>query len=196
MHSAPQDQIPRAFCSHNYYKSATISRSGATTTRHHSHHHQSKEAAHRRNMMRNRSSLVVCSRGPSGAYSKRASIRQNHRRSLRYTRTLDIILEETQQQPQSSGASEDQSFSSPSCSEHEDRPSCDSPTTTVMATDYWHSMRSLKKSATTVSLDSLLVDEENNEHHRPMNTSSSSSFSCSNFDSEEDYDNFLDDWDL
>mmetsp|Transcript_23108 Transcript_23108/g.54567 ORF Transcript_23108/g.54567 Transcript_23108/m.54567 type:complete len:191 (+) Transcript_23108:97-669(+) len=190
MHTAPQ--IPLAFCSHNYNKAATIPGSAATAVRHHPHNHQSKEAAHRRNMMRKRSSMIAGSSNKTGLCSQRSSIKQNHRRSLRYTRTLDIILEETQQQPQNSFASAQQSFSTHSHIEHQGRPSCDSPTTTVMTTDYWHSMKSLKKSATTVSLDSLLSEEDNDNNSRQIHTSGSDSA----FEDEDDYNNFLDDWDL
>lgn len=225
MHTAPTTQI--SFYSINYNKSATIPRSAeatttaTTTTRHHPYPHQSKEATQRRTMTRKQSAMVVGSSSRSAFGSQRAAIKQKHRRSLRYTRTLDIILEETQQQQQQQQQCQHQQYQTPNaeeqhislfrspCSSHrleqqqQDRSiSCESSPNTAAAaavsmTDFWHSMRSMKKSATIVSLDSLLAAEDSNV--TATNTSPESMEAlgaCVVSEDEENYDNFLDDWDL
>lgn len=261
MHTAPST-IPLAFCSVNYNKSATIATSLATTP---ASDHSSKEVTHKNTMTRKRSAVIagsscssssssITNSGSSRSFSQRAAIKQKHRRSLRYTRTLDIILEETHQQHEqeqttcnnnaNDGIEEQQGVSllllpstlTSTCgttSKHEhkheqhlvlpeeqngnadDRSSCDSPdTTAITTTDFWLSMRIMKKSATAVSLDSLFIGEDNsingNSNTNIMDITSTND-SISNINStvkpiealsssmmvkEEDFEIFLDDWDL
>ena len=91
----------------------------------------------------------------------RKMAKHEQQRSFKYTRTLDIILEEQQHD------------SSP------ERCGDSSNNTAVIATDFWHSTRGMKKSATSVSLDSLVVNEEesrNNEENLSPNTSRNGRF--------------------
>lgn len=181
------------FCLHNYNKSATIPKCGATLSssslRHHTHHHQSKEATHKMAMqLQKRTSMIAgSSETSSSVCSRRAAIQHKNRRSFRYTRTLDIILEEQQ----SSEQQQPQRLCRSSCCEmHDD----DDESPTILATDFWHSTRFLKKSATSVSLDSLVTDSSDG-------TNSGEPLSPNNNittieDHDDDYDHFLVGWEL
>uniref|UniRef100_A0A7S4EJR3 Uncharacterized protein n=1 Tax=Pseudo-nitzschia australis TaxID=44445 RepID=A0A7S4EJR3_9STRA len=249
MHTAPST-TPLAFCSINYNKSATIATSLASD-------HSSKEATHKRTMTRKRSAVIagsscssssssIINSGSSRSFSQRAAIKQKHRRSLRYTRTLDIIIEETHQQHDqeettrhnntNNGIEKQQSLllfpsmltsTCSTTSKHkqhlvlpeeqngnaDDCSSCYSPNTTALTTtDFLLSMRSMKKSATAVSLDSLFIGEDsiisgnsNTNITEITNTNDGISnivepiealSSSMMVEEGEDFENFLDDWDL
>jgi len=188
------------FCSSNYNKSATIQ-----IQRHHPHQHHSKAATRRRKQHEH----------------------HNHRSSFRYTRTtLDIIPEDIDQQQDT-----DTDASTRCCGEEnnaiqtatsESQPQQHHSVTTsgnsVIATDFWHSTRSLKKSANFVSLDSLaaiadsnsnsneIMEARNdkNDDHQVSNMAVSLGQIHIHYGGGggqdvffgDDYDNFLEDWEL
>ena len=179
------------FCSNNYNKTATITSGAARSiARHHPHQHQSKEATHRRTM-RIRSSMVA----GSGSCSRSASIAHGHRRSFRYTRTLDIILEEQHSTPNEnrlrrSSLERDEDDATVPCTTSDNGFSCAS--TDVAPTDFWHSMRGMKKSTTSASLDSLLVNV--NESDDRSSVCATNQLPKLVEDDSDDYDNFFDVW--
>ena len=184
---------------YNYNKSATIPRSVSLSP---SNKDMSSTAANRvarqqqqqlHQQCRTRRSTMV-----AGSPSRRALAKREHQRSLRYTRTLDIIPEDD------SGSS---GFSTPQ--EQLGGSSAARKTETVIATDFWHSQRGMKKSATSVSLGSLLSDSEashndqdtsgddrNPRGHRSNNGCPTAPVFFVEDDNDEGYDNFLEDWDL
>ena len=186
------------FCSSNYNKSATIQ-----IQRHHPHQHHSKAATRRRKQHEH----------------------HNHRSSFRYTRTtLDIIPEDTDQQQDTDTDSslrccgeENDTIQTATAGESppQDNNSVASSSNSVIATDFWHSTRSLKKSANFVSLDSLVeiadsnsnsneIIKAQNDDHQVSNVAVSldqihihyGSSGGQDFFSGDDYDNFLEDWEL
>lgn len=144
----------------------------SATIRHHPHRHQSKEAARRR--------------------------KHEGFRSFQYTRTLAIIPEDQQQ-----------NASPRPCGERNNKNadlSCTHDNNTVLTTDFWHSMRSMKKSATSVSLGSLAPNlnevETVNDENR-ISTPTVSPVQVQNINDndlnvvfDDDYDNYLGDWEL
>ena len=181
MHAFPSNPI--TFDSHN---SLTTSRSAEIGT---------ISSLPRQSLITRRSkssTMIVGSSSCNSACSHRAGIRQDYRRSLRYTRTLDVILEETS--TEQNQQQEQHFYVTPNNSsqhlEQDNRSSCDSPTTTVLTTDFWHSMQSMKKSATSVSLNCLVGANDNS------NNASEELNSGVLIEDDEGYDNFLDDWDL
>ena len=122
----------------------------------------------------------------AGSPSRRALAKREHQRSLRYTRTLDIIPEDD------SGSS---GFSTPQ--EQLGGSSAARKTETVIATDFWHSQRGMKKSATSVSLDSLAAANETKNDENQMSNATVQIKQCGpNVVLDDDYDNFLEDWEL
>lgn len=152
--------------------------------------------------------------GSSGAsVSKHAYTKHKHHRSKRYTRTLDIILEEQQSHTDDRSPCGDRNNAT------EDHPHCSSVTNSttcnnsIIATDYWLSMRGMKKSAASVSLESLImeIDEDddtdddasafgvNDENKRPNSKTIEPIHFPANLvveDNDDYFDNFLDDWEL
>jgi len=138
----------------------------SATIRHHPHQHQSNAATRRR--------------------------KNECHRSAKYTRTLEIIPEDQQQDA-----------SPRPCGEHNNKAALSQThnSNAVITTDYWHSMRSMKKSATSVSLDSLASNVNEGETMNDENQISNTrqiriNYSDSNIVADNDYDNFLEDWEL
>lgn len=140
----------------------------SATIRHHPHRHQSKEATRRR--------------------------KHEGFRSLKYTRTLAIIPEDQQQDASSRSCEETTNL----LQTHDNN--------AVITTDFWHSTRSMKKSATSISLDSLasgenMVEAQNDENRISKATASpvhvqNINDNGSNVILDDDYDNFLGEWEL
>ena len=135
-----------------------------------------------------RSSGATSRHNPHQKHSKAAAHRQQskyeQKRSLSsHKQTLDIIPEEQQHHQHNYSQS-------PQPGPQQSTGYCHS--NTVITTDFWHSMQSLKKSSNSVSLDSLVA---NNENQSP-NESNVDNSSSSNDEDDEDFDNFLDDWEL
>eukprot|EP00531_Pseudo-nitzschia_arenysensis_P016472 CAMPEP_0116137626 /NCGR_PEP_ID=MMETSP0329-20121206/12343_1 /TAXON_ID=697910 /ORGANISM="Pseudo-nitzschia arenysensis, Strain B593" /LENGTH=161 /DNA_ID=CAMNT_0003632543 /DNA_START=149 /DNA_END=634 /DNA_ORIENTATION=+ len=155
-----QSQHISPFCSSNYNKSATI--------RHHPHQHHSKVATRRRI----RPSVM-----------NRALEKHENQRSLKYTRTLDIIPEEF---------NNNHNNDADECSNYGND--------AVITTDFWHSTRSMKKSATSVSLDSLAPEvngeTRNDENQIPAPGQIQFDHASPNVVMDDDYDSFLEDWGL
>lgn len=185
--------------SYNYNKSATILKSMASSAGRHYHHHKHQHHHHHHGTRKVMVAGIASSSsgGCAGApgLSKRSLTRKDHQRSsLRYTRTLDIIHEE-----EYDGDGDDNSNnyegddSSVDCCSVDDS-SSHSSNSVIITTDFWHSQRSLKKSATSVSLESLVLDSNNN--HRSYNMSGNERDQALAEDN-CDFDNFfLDDWDM
>lgn len=76
------------------------------------------------------------------------------------------------------------------CTTNDNGFSCAS--TDVIPTDFWHSMRGMKKSTTSASLDSLLVNV--NESDDRSSVCATNQLPDLVEDDSDDYDNFLDDW--
>mmetsp|Transcript_19560 Transcript_19560/g.48712 ORF Transcript_19560/g.48712 Transcript_19560/m.48712 type:complete len:162 (+) Transcript_19560:189-674(+) len=155
-----QSQHVSPFCSSNYKKSATI--------RNHAHQHHSKMVTRRRIR-------------PSAL--NRALTKHENQRSFKYTRTLDIIPEEFN--------NNHNSIADESLNHSNDA---------VITTDFWHSKRSMKKSTTRVSLDSLSADmngeTRNDENQIPAPGQIHIKLGGPNVVFDDDYNNFLEDWEL
>mmetsp|Transcript_25281 Transcript_25281/g.59173 ORF Transcript_25281/g.59173 Transcript_25281/m.59173 type:complete len:206 (+) Transcript_25281:108-725(+) len=122
----------------------------------------------------------------SSAPSRRASAKRNHQRSsLRYTRTLDIIPEDYDDDSGGCYSSSESSSAAAPRNESGDA---------FIATDFWHSQRVLKKSATNVSLGSLLSEASDNDDRNPRGVALG--FVVEEDDDDDDYDNFVEDWDF
>ena len=102
------------------------------------------------------SAKVVGAAGPS----RRSSMKRDHQRSLRYTRTLDIIPEDD------SGSSEFTTAAATTPQMNQSDEIGNNNNNIVITTDFWHSQRILKKSAANVSLGSLLPDASGNRDDR------------------------------
>lgn len=185
---------------YNYNKSATIPKSLASSAeRHHPHQHQStKMVAAAAQYTRRSSTPTTTGSVIGGRPSKRSLTKLDHQRSLRYTRTLDIIPEDDDDSsvdtshPQNDPANDNNSVGS-------------SSNNSVIGTDFWHSQRSMKKSAPSVSLESLVSDNANERDDETNPTESGNEENRSDpsgttfvvEDEDDDYDNFfLDDWDM
>jgi hypothetical protein len=157
---------------------------------------ESKEAANRR---RPRSSSIVAGGSPrriilAQQQQQRALAKLNHRRSQRYTRTLDIIIEEQHHESSAELHNGHRNESEKNGNQNNSDRS-GSRSEANIATDFWHSMRSMKKSATSVSLESLVSEEqigniENQSPNQIYNLPNQVEFE--DLDSDED----LEDWDF
>jgi hypothetical protein len=214
--------------SNNCYNNlTTIPRSAPTLTRHHPRRHQSKTVTHRRRI---RSSTMIADSGRrlvSPQHQQRALTKYEHHRSFKYTRTLDIILEDQQDSPEEPRLRRQRR--APFCLEHNNKNETEETTwlctttdanqnlqtynhndnnrNTFLATDFWHSMRSMKKSVASVSLESLVVnandgdnDDENQSPNKATCQIHNNNYVPPNLVLEEseneDFENFLDVWKL
>lgn len=147
-----------------------------------------------------------------GCFSKHISMKHKHHRSKRYTRTLDIILEEQQspiddQSPGGDRNSTKEEYSH--CATVTNSVTCDN---SIIATDFWLSKRSMKKSGASVALESLIMEFDegddgadddcstfgSNDENRISNSIAPMHFPTNLIvEDNDDYcDGFLDDWGL
>lgn len=220
-----------------YSNPTTILRSAPTLTRHHPLRHQSKTATHRRRI-RSSSTIIAGSgrRLVSPHHQQRALTKHEHHRSFKYTRTLDIIPEDQQDSPEEPRLRRQPR--APFCVEHntnndeteetnnwmctttdadQNLQACnhdDTNNSTFLATDFWHSMRSMKKSVTSVSLESLAVNandgenENGNDENQSPNMATAALHIYNNnnnnisippnlvLEENDEFEKFLDDWEL
>ena len=227
-----------------YSNPTTIPRSAPMLTRHHPHRHQSKTATHRRRIRSSPTMIAGSGRRMVSPqqHQQRALAKHEHHRSFKYTRTLDIILEDQQDSPEEPrlrrqprapfGVEHNTNNDETEETNHWMYTTTDADQSlqagnhnnanniSFLATDFWHSMRSMKKSVTSVSLESLTVnandgeyDNGNDENQSPnmatatlqiysnnTNNTNNNISVPSNLVLEEsendEFENFLDDWEL